>query len=800
MQIDAAQACAKARTGVALAAQAMVLLLLGGPAQLVAQTAASERDSVALEEVVVTAQKRAEDIQSVPMSITALTGSMLQAIGAKNFEDVAHTVPGLSFSNAIPGQETVTMRGVAANSGDATVAFYLDDIPLPSGGAGAGSQVAQSLGGPDPRIFDINRVEVLRGPQGTLYGASSMGGTIRFVTNQPKLDRVEGNVAAELGSTDGAGGANYQGTAVVNVPVAADLAALRVGVMAGHMGGFVDRLNLDGGNPHSNTDSSDYIIARITGLIQIGDSLAIKPLLLFQDNRLNDLPAYVTSLPQFHNLAAFPETQTDKTRLVGLAITKDFGPAELTSVTSVNKRQLNLRNDYGNFIYGIIAPILSGIDPALGPLALHYRTDIQIPNIDDTVLQQSAQEFRIASTSKTSPLQWLFGAYFAHTSLRFRQSIITPGFDAVGNTYLAPLFGVNPFNTTDDTPFKALTSVFSDEYAPFADMTYRFTSQWSVSAGVRWFKDRRTRTRWSGGLFDAGPGIFVDQPVRKNTESGTDPRVSINYQITPENLVYVSAAKGFRPGGANTAIPNNPQCTTDIAAYKTQTGRSVSDVYGPDSVWSYEVGSKNTLADGRMIANATAFYLNWTDIQQNLNLDDYGGAVCGFGFTDNIGKAASKGGELELQARVTRALTAGASASYVNAQVSSGPNSGQRVENVPDWSFNVNMNYAVPLVRDWRGSFHFDTSYTGRSTRNFTPITSYHIADHYTLTNARFILQKERWEVALFATNLFGARTPLDEALGPLNATAARIAGEAPYNVRTTLRPRTVGVSITFDF
>src|SRR6185437_7908788 len=146
-----------------------------------------------------------------------------------------------------------------------------------------------------------------------------------------------------------------------------------------------------------------------------------------------------------------------------------------------------------------------------------------------------------------------------------RQSIISPGFDAVGNTYLAPIFGGNPFDTTDDIPFEGLTSLFSDEYAPFADATYHFTRQWSLSAGVRWFKDRRKGTRWSGGLFDAGPGIFVNAPDQRDKESGTDPRVSINFDVTPQNLLYASAAKGFRLGGSNTTIPNNPQCATDIA-------------------------------------------------------------------------------------------------------------------------------------------------------------------------------------------------------------------------------------------
>jgi len=469
-----------------------------------------------------------------------------------------------------------------------------------------------------------------------------MGGTIRFVTVEPKLDRVEGSVAAELSSTEHAAGANYDGTAIVNLPLIDGVVGMRAGVSVGGLAGYVDRLNLAGTEQQNNTDHYDHVAARLSTLVKLSDTLTVKPLLLYQEGRLNDLPYFESTLPDFEKYANFNEPQEDTTRLAAVTVRNQFQSADLTSITSWSRRELWLRSDYGNFFYNILAGALYGVDPSLGPLALHYR-DINIPNIDDTTITRFSEEIRVASTDKTAPLQWIVGAYFEHARSTFAQTIIAPGFDNVGNTYLTPVFGFNPFDSTDDTPFIGVDNVYSDEYAPFGDLTYRASAQWSFSAGVRWFKDKREVTRYSGGLFDAGPGIFVNAPTVNNSESGFDPRYTINYQATPSNLLYASAARGFRPGGANPKIPDNAQCNADAAAYEQQTGHPFPSEYGPDYVWSYEIGSKNMLAEDRLMVNGALFYLRWQGIQEELQTDSYANAGCGFAFTDNVGQAVSKG-------------------------------------------------------------------------------------------------------------------------------------------------------------
>ena len=765
---------------------------------------ATHRDADTLQEIVVTAQRRSENIQTVPMSITAVTGARLEANGVKNLDDLLQTVPGVNFSDAVPGQATVSMRGVSANSGAATVSFLMDDIPLPGGAAGNGTQVANSMGAPDPRIFDIDRVEVLRGPQGTLFGASSMGGTIRFVTAQPKLDTFEGNVSAELGSTNFGAGPNFDSTVIANIPVVSDSVALRAGLSAGHLAGYVDRLNDADTSQVNNTDAINDVALRVTALVRLSDTFTITPLFLYQQNHVDDVPYYVSSLPHFENYANFPETQEDTTQLAALTIKKDFRSSELVSITSYSQRELNLHNDYGNFIYGILSGILIGVDPSLAPLALPYQRDLNIVNTDDTKLINYSEEIRLTSTDKDARFQWLVGAIATHTRQNFLQTIIVPGFDAIGNTYLTPVFGFNPFDSTDDTPFIGNNGSTKTQYAPFGDVSYQITPKLSLAAGVRWYSEKQQVTRWSGGLFDAGPGLFVQAPNLDSSDSGFNPRYTLNYQVTPSNLLYASGAKGFRSGGGNTSIPNNPQCAADEAAYTAATGKTVNRAYDPDYVWSYEVGSKNTLASGRLVLNASLFYLEWQGIQENLNLDNYANAGCGFGFIANVGQAFSRGGELELQARLSEGLTLGLSGSYVDARITSpsdeGAPTGAQLPYVPQLGGDVNLTYRRPLTGGYTLTFYANENFTGNQVRDFVPNSGVHYQTHYAVTNLKLGIERNNWEVSLFARNLFNAHPILDDAIVFTPGVTATLAGTGPYDQLTTLRPQTIGIGARMSF
>lgn len=761
-----------------------------------ATTAASGRSQ--LTEIIVTAEKYDNPIQKVPMSITAISGEQLEALGAKDFLDFARAVPGLGIANAVPGQSTVTLRGISASAGDATVASYLDDVPLSSGSAGNGGALdSTAMGEADPRVFDLNRIEVLRGPQGTLYGASSMGGAIRYIPNTPKFDRFEGNTTLESSDSQRTHSPNYNGSAVLNIPVLPEIAAFRLSAAYGRDAGRLDRISLSG-QRSIDTDSDNYVVGRLIGLIQPVEGLSLKPVLSYVRTTIDDLPFFSSTLPQFAKFANIPEPQSDTTRLAALTIQEDFSKLQLISVSAYNSRRLLQTSDFTDGIYGAVASQFAGIDPSLAPLALPFRNSLTVTSSADNERNVLSQELRLRNADAKSRWQWLIGAYYARTRWSDQQAIFAPGWDAVGNQELIPLFGFNPLDTGgQDHLLSGGTHFQSTEYAGFGRLTYKFTEQLSATAGLRHYKDQRSAEEDSSGLFGSG-----NLPVMKNSEDGNTPYYALNYQYTPNNLLYVSAAEGYRQGGANNLIDDTQPCNAEIAAYNLKTGRGVSSVFGPDTVWSYEVGSKNSLADGRVVANGALYYQKWRNIQTLINLDDYSAnGGCGQQFTDNVGSAISKGAELELRAGISQYVTVGVSGSYNRARITShDANEGLPLPHVPEIAFAFNSEYVQPLTADLHFTGDVDVNFTGNSTRNLIPSTVYYEAGHYTLTNVRFGVGAQRWQAAIFATNLFNSRTILDDYGAPLSALAAATAGVQQYRTQTAPRGRTIGLTTKFSF
>jgi iron complex outermembrane recepter protein len=696
---------------------------------------------------------------------------------------------------------------VSATTGDATVAFYLDDVPLSSGSANNGGALGSNpMGAADPRVLDLNRVEVLRGPQGTLYGASSMGGAIRFITNPPVFNRVEGEVSADSGYTDGAAKPNYQGQLVINVPVVPDHAAFRASVQYGSSAGDINRETYsDAATPAvltRRTNDADYVVARVVGLIQLTDSLTIRPVLGLTETRLDDLPFFFSTLPRYTKSSNIADPQLDITRLAAVVVEQDWARSKLVSVSAYNARDIHQTQDYGDAVYTTLA---GGFPPELAPLLLPFRTNLQIPSRNENYRNVLSQELRLQSDTPDAPLQWLFGAYYARNQWANRQGIEATGWDALGNQIFDPIFGGNPLYTGGrDDLFYSLEHFGSDEYAGFTHETYRITSQWELTAGLRYFRDHRFVDSTQGGFFDGLPGQRVTAPRERDAEHGINPQYGVNFQITPNNLLYFSAAKGFREGGANTPIADNATCNGDIAGYKARTGRSVSSQYAPDGVWSYEIGSKNTLMGGRMIVNGALYYIKWNNIQTLINLDDYappGGGGCGMEFTDNIGSAVSKGVELQLQLQLTDRLTVGAAASYDRARVTSeGANDGEWLLNVPEVAASLTADYAARLTSKFKGVAHWDTSYQGDSRRSFNSALPYFEANHYAVSSLRAGVEADRWALYAYATNVFNARTILDDYGQILGDGPAAAIPESPYNPQTTLRGRTVGLSAKFSF
>src|SRR5215213_5499339 len=382
---------------------------------------------VSEEAIIVTATKRASTVQDVPFSINAQTEEDIQRANAQTIEDISRNVAGLTVQNLGPGQSQVSIRGVSAGQivrdqpgVKEQVGIYLDE-----------SVVSLSLFTPDFDLFDLNRVETLRGPQGTLFGSGSVGGTIRYITNQPKLDMVEGTVEAGINFLAG-GDMGYEGKGAVNIPIA-DKAALRVVAYETHFGGFIDAVGPAAGE---NINDGNRFGTGVALLWQPVEAVKITPRIVFQRataNGFNREEFYNLYDNQFTTGAAgsdlgrrtqylkMREKFRDQTTLLDLTASYDFGPAELTSVSSKMLRDILVSRD-ASALTGSVGVSFTGlgVDPDVVQLTSNLR--------DKTKLNQFTQELRLASTG-SGPLSWVFGGFYSHVNRRYSQRLPTPGYD-----------------------------------------------------------------------------------------------------------------------------------------------------------------------------------------------------------------------------------------------------------------------------------------------------------------------------------------------------------------------------------
>lgn len=736
------------------------------------------------EEIIVTAQKREEKLQSVPISVTALTETQLARLGANDFYSFARTVPGLSFNNTLPGRNNIALRGIVAAAGSPTVGMYIDEVVV-TGGGGDDS----FIGSADPRIFDISRIEVLRGPQGTLYGAGSMGGTIKFVTNKPKLDVTEGSIEGEVASTR-SGNLSYKSTVVLNTPVVEDVVAIRAGVSFLHQGGYIDRIERNVLAEKNANETNDLGI-RVTAMIKPNDKLEIIPAIYYQRNRTADEPYYSSILPEYQKSSKIAEPTQDETITYSLTANYDAGPATITSVTSYYDRAVNILQDYSDTDVGAFAGIFSEApfnDPSL---AVPFRDNLS-QNIVDSTIKRFAQELRLSSNGD-GRLKWIVGGYFARNKANRFQEVVNHDF----NDTSMDVFGPGGITLPNDRVFIGNTGRTVREYALFGDLTYDITDAFSLSAGVRWFQNKSKLDRAAGGLFGGG-GPLTPRATLLAKEDGFNPKFTANYNITDDSLVYATLSRGFRSGGPNSPIPSNA-CTD--AALSALGLSSAPESFGSDKVWNYEAGSKNAFANGRVIVNGALFYIDWSGIPQSVPL-----ANCGYAFTDNVGKAVSKGGELEIQAEVIEGLRLAFNLGYTEAKLKAdaptlGGSIGDRVQFVPRWVYSLSGDYIFPINSEMNGSIRIDYQYRSSVRRNFIENSYNFKQEGYGVANLRVGVQTEKWDLSVYAQNLFD-RNPIinNEGWLPDVRDASDTAIWQAYNHYTTLRPRTIGVNAKYNF
>jgi outer membrane receptor protein involved in Fe transport len=619
-----------------------------------ASQSSSANGDPTLTEIVVTAQKRLERLIDTPQSISVLSSDAIERMGAKSFLDFASSVPGLSFSTAGAGNTRVTMRGVTVgyDVGASTVGIYVDEVPYGASGAFGGN----SLLGLDVGLFDIDRIEVLRGPQGTLYGSSTMGGLIKYVTKRPSSTEFEVETQAGV-STTRRGGTGYHGAGALNLPLASDTAALRLTGFYSHEGGYIDNLALGkkdvnqsdayGGRADLLLTPTEPLSIRITAFAQNlsreGEATSEfnfdgSPLPELAGQPLND------KLGQYRPLA---EPFDQHFRLISATATYDLGSSlEVTSVSSYQEAKSEFIQDSS-----------IGYVPLLEFYNLFYGA---VGTTNPISVDKFTQEVRL-TRSRTGAFEWALGALYTDEDSQIDQDFVL--LDRAGNP--APnilLVSSNPSSY--------------EEHAGFGDLTWYLSDRLDVTGGIRYAHGRQENEKIQSGAFAQPNGSS------KSTDSVFTYLANGRYHFTDRATGYVRFATGYRPGGPN------------FVAVNPNGGLSgINDRFESDSLKSYEAGFKAETSDRRFAVDLAAYSIDWSNIQMSIIRQGFSG------LTNASGGADIRGAELALSARPTHAWNVTGTFAFVDASLSKdepdlGGRKGERLPNSPKFTAAVDTDYA----------------------------------------------------------------------------------------------------------
>ena len=643
-------------------------------------------------EIIVTATKRDASLQDVPFSINAQTEQAIERANASTIEDLSRNVAGLTVQNLGPGQSQVSVRGVSAGQiardqpgVKEQVGVYLDE-----------SVVSLSLFTPDLDLFDLNRVETLRGPQGTLFGSGSVGGTLRYITNQPTTDRVEGKVEGNVNLVDGDDfGGHLKGA--VNLPLSENLAMRAVGYYTRYAG-FINALR-EGGGVSEDVNSGERYGGRFSLLWQPAEGLSITPRVVYQKvttdgfNRQEVYNLYANQFTTTRPQVTFEERQQyllldeafeDEVKLFDLTMSYDGDTIGLTSVTSYTDRDILVSRD-ASALTGSVSADLGFPDAG-----------ILLPSnlVDTTGVKQFTQEVRVNSAGD-GPFQWLIGGYYANVKRDYTQRLPTPGYDAVTDATLgdgtsaavANGFGPNsPYNA--DIPYDL------SQLAIFGEVSYDFTERLTATVGGRYYAFDETRRFVSGGLFTNG-----DNDRDKTSSTGFSPRLLLSYDVADGITLNAQASKGFRLGGVNDPL-NLPLCDGGVPNGPDAETFGGRPRYDDETLWNYEGGVKAQF--GGITFNAAGFYTKINNLQVTA---DAGSCSSRIVFNAD---AHTMGLEFELSASPVTGLDLGLSGSYVEAEFDStltrpngtvieGIRDGNRLPSVPKFQMSANATYSFPI-------------------------------------------------------------------------------------------------------
>jgi iron complex outermembrane recepter protein len=746
----------------------------------------SGKQTEILQEIVVTATRRSEEESKVPISIVALDQAALSTSGIKSISDVANYVPGIQFDTSAgfgPNILTnVAIRGVNSNVGTSTTGIYLDDVPIQTR-----ITALSNWGNPYPLLFDVDRIEIERGPQGTLFGAGAEGGAIRFISPDPGYKTYTGMAHAELASTRG-GDVSYEEGVAVGGPIALDKVGFRFSAWGRKDGGYVDRVDpFTNETVAENSNSTRSYVVRGALGIRLNSAITITPSIFAQGIRYNDSGAYFEYLSNpaanvYKNGRLLQQPATDNFYLPSLKIEGFLSIAIITSVTAYFHRWGDLTQDATSYNGAIFGSYVSYGNP-LGPEYPARYSDAG-PGYFETKVDLFTQEIRASSIDETSRLRWTVGAFYSQSSQTDTLTVISP------------FYAVNLFEIPPDEPlFLSQINSKDTQIAGFAQIDYRITPPVTLTVGGRLSHNVAKFTQ-----AQSGPVASQEFPYASGEQSETPfiPKVGVAYQATRSNLLYLSAAKGYRVGGANQPIPLAP----------TPGGCPLSKQPPPfdsDSLWSFELGSKNRLFDGRVRLDGSVFYVRWQKIQQGMYF-----TRCAAGFIANAGDAVSKGFDLASDVALTERLKVGFSMSYIDAYntktvtfdgatvvqagdaVGSPPGVGSpwNIGGYAEYGFSLLSDRAYVRVEDFYRSENpgpFNTQVPG--TPLYTPEIPANPA--YNQLNARFGLTHSAIDFALFVNNVSNSHPALYRYMDTATTTLF---------TDSTLRPRTIGLTATYRF
>jgi outer membrane receptor protein involved in Fe transport len=771
------------------------LALIVTPAAL-AQTAAPTQDAAnALEEVVVTAQKRRQTLLEVPQSISVVGGEALERLQATTFADFAGLAPGLSLQQSNPGESRIILRGINTGGASPTVGVYIDETPFGSStGLTNGAALAADI---DP--FDLARVEVLRGPQGTLYGANSLGGVLRFITAPPVLGTYEVRGQAGVETIDGASGVGSSANGVVNLPIG-DSVAVRASGFYRSTPGFIDASGIQPAKDINDLRSNG---GRLSVLANPIDGLSMRLTALAQNIRSDAGPAFdadpltlkpvrvdpITGAPLsgFTHVQTLPNEQNVDYRLYNATVNWNLGFADLTSVTSYGTtlQRENIDASYENtdlgplgdvtsFLYGVFA----GVEDPLGAT--------QTARVDQ---KKFTQEFRLASPD-SDRFEWLVGGYYTREPGRITQSYVP--FDIATHRFIDQTITVGPPLFDEVATFDQFIVADVDskyrEYAAFGSFTWHLTPRFELTTGARYSHNDVSTVQTLDGLLNRGGSVLTG----RSSENISTWSLSPLFEVTDRVSLYARVAKGYRPGGPNVVPPSAPA--------------NIPNQFESDTLISYEAGIRGETADRTFSFDASIYYLDWRNVQVIVTFEDPNlGTI---DLDGNGGKARSTGAELTTTLRPMRGLSLLFNGAYNDAQLRDDlppigdpaviPGMrGDQLPFAPKWSASASADYewtvADQVTAFVGGSFRwvseqmtdFDPAYTAAFGRRLA-------IDSYETLELRAGVDFSRFIVTVYAKNVTDSDGLIDA--GDYQTRPGNLVSASP------IQRRTIGATVGFSF